>query len=96
MKTESIELTPKLRFEHLLKVISSPRFLQKQGIGNEIPFFICPFPPADAAEIVSFRANLQNQLANNGVNVLEIDLYDLAIENLRFPSPNSLNFCKVF
>jgi Domain of unknown function (DUF1788) len=83
MKTESIELTPKLRFEHLLKVISSPRFLQKQGIGNEIPFFICPFPPADAAEIVSFRANLQNQLANNGVNVLEIDLYDLAIEMLR-------------
>jgi len=29
------------RAEHLFKVISSRRFLNKQGLGNEVPFFIC-------------------------------------------------------
>ena len=36
---------------HLLKLISSDRFLQKQGLGNEVPFFICPFPPQRALEM---------------------------------------------
>ena len=30
-------------YDHLLRVISSNRFLKKQGLGNEIPFFICPY-----------------------------------------------------
>jgi hypothetical protein len=31
------------RFEHLLGVISSKRFLDKQGLGKEVPFFICDY-----------------------------------------------------
>jgi len=30
-------LPPNVRFDHLLKVISSQRFLKKQGLGNEVP-----------------------------------------------------------
>ena len=30
--------------EHLYRVVTSERFLKKQGLGNEVPFFICPFP----------------------------------------------------
>ena len=34
------------RYEQLLRTISSQRFLRMQGLGNEVPFFICPFRPA--------------------------------------------------
>jgi len=38
----SNEITPKARSEHLFRVVTSTRFLTKQGLGNEVPFFICP------------------------------------------------------
>jgi hypothetical protein len=43
-------LTAKDRFEHLLKVTASDRFLTKQGLGNEVPFFICPYDQGEAYE----------------------------------------------
>ncbi|OGR05231.1 MAG: hypothetical protein A2511_09940 [Deltaproteobacteria bacterium RIFOXYD12_FULL_50_9] len=70
-------------FDHLLKVISSERFLQKQGLGNEVPFFICPFPAKDAVPMERMRHQLQNQLQQRGISILEINLYDLAIEILK-------------
>ena len=39
------------RMDHLYKVISSKRFLEKQGLGNEVPFFICPYKANEAVEI---------------------------------------------
>jgi len=77
------ELTPKQRFDHLLKVISSQRFLRKQGLGNEVPFFICPYPPEDAVEMEGMRAGLVKQLESGGVRVIEINLYDLSVALLR-------------
>ncbi len=71
------------RFEHLLNLISSERFLKKQGLGNEVPFFICPFPPQEAVEMERLRIQLKNQLGNKGIQVLEINLYDLAIDILK-------------
>ena len=38
-------------FNHLVKVVSSERFLNKQGLGKEVPFFIFPFSPVDALRI---------------------------------------------
>ncbi len=38
-------LTSQQRFQHLFTVVSSERFLKMQGLGNEVPFFICPYPP---------------------------------------------------
>jgi hypothetical protein len=69
----------KERFDHLVAVMSSERFLKKQGLGNEIPFFICPFDAQDAVEMERQRAQLTNQLSNRGLMVLEINLYDLAV-----------------
>jgi hypothetical protein len=71
--------TPKDRFDHLLKVITSERFLKKQGLGNEVPFFICPYPAEEAASMESMRASLVKQLGNRNVRVVEINLYDLSI-----------------
>lgn len=71
------------RFEHLLSVISAERFLKKQGLGNEVPFFICPYKPEEAIEMERVQHQLANRLGNKGIKVLEINLYDLSISILK-------------
>ncbi len=71
------------RFHHLFSVISGRRFLQKQGLGNEVPFFICPFRPEETIEMERLQKQLVNRLEQSGVRVLEINLYDLAIKLLK-------------
>lgn len=69
---------------HLLKVLTSDRFLQMQGLGNEVPFFIYPYSPNDALEVANAQKRLINRLQNNnGIQVLTLDLYDLSIELLQ-------------
>jgi len=71
------------RFEHLLQVVSSQSFLRMEGLGNEVPFFICDFKPADSVEMTKMQRQLANRLNQHGVRVLEIDLYDLSIDLLK-------------
>ncbi len=71
------------RFQHLLAVISGQRFLQKQGLGNEVPFFICPYKPEESIQMERLQRQLVNHLSQTGVRVLEINLYDLSIEILK-------------
>ena len=71
------------RYDHLLKLTGSDRFLKKEGLGNEVPFFICPYPPKDNVAMVKMQRQLLNRLQQQGVNVLDINLYDLAIEILQ-------------
>lgn len=71
------------RFQHLFAVISGQRFLNKQGLGNEIPFFICPFKPEEAVEMERLKRQLVSRLEQSGVRILEINLYDLSIEILK-------------
>lgn len=84
MSAKSMRTAPsaKERFEHLLTVISSERFLSKQGLGNEVPFFICPFDPADAFSVAEDIQLLVKKLQNLGRTALQIDLYDLSISIL--------------
>lgn len=69
--------------EHLFSVLSSPRFLHMEGLGNEVPFFIYPYPPEDALTIAAAKKRVKNRLAGVGVGVFEINLYDLAVELLK-------------
>jgi len=71
------------KYDHLLRVISSRRFLTMQGLGNEVPFFICPFPPAETVAMNLMQKQLSRALAKRGVQILEINLYDLALEILQ-------------
>ncbi|MBE9061808.1 DUF1788 domain-containing protein [cf. Phormidesmis sp. LEGE 11477] len=71
------------RFQHLTSVLSSDRFLHKQGLGNEVPFFICPFDPIDAVAMDRTRQALIKSLSQQGVEILDISLYDLSIELLQ-------------
>lgn len=83
MKVDVATMSMSERFQHLFDVISSQRFLNKQGLGNEVPFFICPFPPKEAVEVQQRRHQLVKRLGHEGVQVLEIDLYDLSIDILK-------------
>jgi hypothetical protein len=71
------------RFQQLLDLISSTPFLQKEGLGNEVPFFICPYSPQEAVPMTRMIGQLANKLRENSVDVLLINLYDLAIELLQ-------------
>lgn len=71
------------RFQHLFDVISGQRFLNKQGLGNEVPFFICPYKPEESIEMEKIQRQLNNRLEHEGVNVLNINLYDLSIDILK-------------
>jgi hypothetical protein len=69
--------------EHLFAVLSGQRFLQMEGLSNEVPFFIYPYPPEDALAIAATKKRIKNRLANAGVTVFEINLYDLSVELLK-------------
>ncbi len=82
MTTDIAKLPMQDRFQHLFAVISSQRFLNKQGLGNEVPFFICPFKPAESVEMERLQCQLIHRLEQTGIRVLEINLYDLSVEIL--------------
>jgi len=71
------------RFEHLRKLISSERFLKMQGLGNDIPFFICLYKPQEAVEMERLQKQLVNTLSQSGVRILAINLYDLSVDILK-------------
>jgi len=68
--------------EHLFAVLSGQRFLRMEGLSNEVPFFIYPYPPEDALAVADARRRVTNRLAQRGITVREVNLYDLSIEIL--------------
>lgn len=69
--------------QHLLSVLSSRRFLEMEGLGNEVPYFIYPYDPEHALAVAAAKKRIKNKLKNEyGVTVLEINLYDLTVEML--------------
>ena len=69
--------------EHLFAVLSSKRFLQMEGLSNEVPFFIYPYDPESALAVERSKKRIKNRLANKGIEVREINLYDLSVEILK-------------
>jgi hypothetical protein len=70
------------KFEHLYKVISDEDFLHMKKLGGEIPFFIAAFDPKQQIEVDRAIRSLKNKLETNGIPVLELNLYDIALELL--------------
>lgn len=75
----SLQLTRKERAEHLYRVITSERFLTKQGLGNEVPFFICPFPAEEGLTMIEDRLDLIERFGHAGVTALDLSLYDISL-----------------
>src|SRR5215469_14088658 len=53
-----------------------------EGLSNEVPFFIYPYPPEDALAVAAAKKRIKNRLSNAGITVFEINLYDLSVELL--------------
>jgi hypothetical protein len=83
MTTDMAKMPMQDRLQHLFAVISGQRFLKKQGLGNEVPFFICPFKPEESVEMERLQRQLVNRLDQAGIRVLSINLYDLSVDLLK-------------
>lgn len=69
--------------KHVYDVVRSDRFLKMEGLSKEVPFFIYHFPPAWALDVDDMRDRVTTKLqSDNGISVVEINLYDLAVELL--------------
>lgn len=70
--------------EHLFKVLSSERFLKMEGLGNEVAHFIYDYNPTWALGVAEARKRIKTKLdTERGINVLEINLYDLCVDLLK-------------
>ena len=69
--------------EHLFAVLSGKRFLQMEGLSNEVPFFIYPYPPESALAVAQAKKRVKNKLAQSGITVREVNLYDLSVDILK-------------
>lgn len=79
LKAQNIDLV----FEKLYTIFSSQRFLNKEALGGEIPFFIQPFLPDKQVHVDRLMPHLIKRLDNTNIRVLEISLYQLCIELLK-------------
>lgn len=79
------------RFEHVFRVVSGKRFKNREGLGNEAPFFICPYDPREAEEVECEISRLTSRLKNEtGTDALCVDLYALSLDILRRREPGFL------
>lgn len=70
-------------FESLFQILSSKRFLNKEGLGGELPFFIHSFPVSKQALVDTNIQSLIKRLQNESIDILEIHLYQLCIDILK-------------
>ena len=69
--------------DHLFAVLSGKRFLRMEGLSNEVPFFIYPYPPEAALAVAQAKKRVTNRLSQKGITVREVNLYDLSVEILK-------------
>lgn len=62
--------------------MKSKKFLQKEGLGGEIPFFIFPYDVKFEAEIEDEVEGLIKRLRKEGVQILHFNLYDISVDIL--------------
>jgi hypothetical protein len=77
-----IEKNRETRFKDLLKITSSQRFLKNEGV-DEIPFYIYAYDPKQSVITEEDKDSLKKKLDQQGIKVLEINLYDLAVKTLK-------------
>ena len=71
------------KFLHLRTVVESEQFLGKEGLMNEVPFFIFPYSPKEENQVQELSRPLFSTLEKNGVNILEINLFDLCVDLIK-------------
>jgi len=68
------------KFDHLFNVISSQSFLRMEALGGEIPFYISAYDAQQELEVQLAIRLLTKKLTSSGINVLELNLFEVACE----------------
>lgn len=74
---------PRVRYEHLLALMSSGKFLDMTGPSTDIPYYVCPFRVEETKSMYQIIKQLISALELKQIKVLEINLYSLTIEHLQ-------------
>lgn len=69
--------------ERLFDILSSSRFLDMEGLGNEVPIFIQPYSVAEEERMSSLVRSLVARMNNAGITATHVDLFDLIVELLK-------------
>jgi len=77
------------RFDTLYRILSDPRFLAREGLGNEVPYFIETYEITHQEAVYRKRGALEKRLEAAGLSVASIGLFDFAMEHFR--SANELD-----
>ena len=70
------------RFDQVYQIISHPRFLARQGLGNEVPYFIETYDPHKEFAVAQEIKTLYERLVHNGVPTVDLPMYDIVIDCL--------------
>lgn len=70
------------KFKNLFEKMTNPIFLNMTSLNGEIPFWISDYNPIQELEIIKSIKGLKNKLENEGLNILELNIYEIAIELL--------------
>lgn len=77
------DITIPPRFETVYRIVSNPRFLQRQGLGNEVPFFVEPYRPEKEFAVVDQIISLHRRLAIEGIPSILLPMYDVVLDTLK-------------
>jgi hypothetical protein len=69
--------------DQLFQILSSERFLNMQGLANEVPIFIQTYDVADEDRMAGIIKALGSRLRNSGIKVAEVNLFNLLLDELR-------------
>lgn len=84
MKSTTTQRNPQEEEQHVYEVLRSKRFLSMEGLSKEVPFFIYHYPPVWELDVQAARNRVTTKLrSDDGLSVVEINLYDLAIKLLK-------------
>ena len=73
------------RLNEILPTITSSNFLEKRGLGNEIPFYIFDYPPEDELQIRKHLAFLLDRIGkqHSHIRVIHVELFSVMIRYLK-------------
>ena len=70
------------KFKNLYTKMKTDIFLTRASLGGEIPFWISPYNPEQELEVSRSIRSLKNKLENEGMKILELNLFDISMELL--------------
>lgn len=67
-------------FNKIYNILIKESFLKMEALGGEIPFYIAPYKAEKELEVREEIKALKNRLENNGIPILELNLYSIVCE----------------